>query len=457
MLVPAVIQAPAFAQSLTITPISNAEIEQLLRLRAETQHRATGMVIGIIRPSGSSVVAYGPPDGKAVRKMRGDTIFDIASLSKIFTDMLLAEAVVRGEAALDDPLAAYLPPGVAAPKFGDRSITLTDLATHTSGLPLRPINLDALPDATNKYAGYTLDQLYAGLPRYKLAWPPGTQFGYSNVGVALLGQALALRQKTTYAHLLRDRITAPLGLRDTRQGVDAASMDRLARGHDIDLKPIGPTDNGALNPAGGLKSTADDLLRFLGIFLDSSQGELPRAARLMLTIDRPGDDKDTRMALGWRRSVIGRETFYWSNGSGDGSRTFMGFNPARGVAVVALANAASAEGLDDIGRHVLDPALPVNRTVPPIHHQIGLPEIAMNRLLGTYQYSPDDKFVITRGLTGLIVDTGQGQFVIYPESSTHFFSKFGDLQYDFSRAVEGPPPSVVLHQDGKDYTYRRIP
>jgi len=448
---------PALAQPSAATPVSDAEIAQLLRFRADQQHQATGMVIGIIRPSGTSVVAYGPTDAKRARRLGGDTIFEVASLTKIATDLLLADAVGRGEAKLDDPLAAYVPAGVSVPSFESRAITLTDLAAHTSGLPLRPDNLDALPDAPNKYAGYTLGQLYAGLPDYKLTRPPGTQFQYSNVAVALLGQGLALRQHTTYAALLRARITGPLGMADTRLGIDRASADRLAQGHDIDLKPIGPTDDGSLDPAGGLKSTADDLLRFLAVFLDKGPGELPTAGRLMLTVDRPGDDKDTRMALGWRRSVSDGETYYWSNGSGDGSRTFMGFNPARGVAVVALANASSSEGLDDIGRHVLDPAYPVDRTIPPVHHQIRLSAAATDHFLGTYQYAPDDRFVVTRGVTGLIVGSSGGQFVIYPDAPTHFFAKVGDLQFDFAAAGSGPSPSVVLHQDGKSYIYKRVP
>jgi CubicO group peptidase (beta-lactamase class C family) len=445
------------AHPVRAAPVSDAEIARLLRFRAEMQHQATGMVVGVIRASGSSLVAYGPTDRKGARKMAGDTIFEIASLSKIFTDLLLADAVVRGQAALDDRLAAYVPAGVSVPEFEGAAIVLADLATHTSGLPLRPDNLDALPDAPDKYAGYTLDQLYAGLPNYKLTRPPGAKFEYSNVAVSLLGQGLALRQHTTYAELLHARITGPLGLADTRLGIDPAAGDRLAQGHDIDLKPVGPTDDGALDPAGGLKSTANDLLRFLGVFLDRGKGELPTAARLMLTVDRPGDDKDTRMVLGWRRAVIGGETFYWSNGSGDGSRTFMGFNPATGIAVVALADASSAEGLDDIGRHVLDPALPIDGAIPTVHHEIRLSATATDRLLGTYQYAPDDKFVIERGLTGLIVGNSQGQFVIYPETPTRFFAKIGDLVFDFAPAASGPSPSVVLRQDGQSLTYKRAP
>lgn len=439
-------------------PLGDAEIAQLLRFRAERQQRATGMVIGVLRPSGPSLVTYGPMGGKGARKIGGDTIFEIASLSKIFTDLLLADAVVRGEAALDDPLSAYAPPGVKVPQFEGRAITLTDLATHTSALPLRPNNLHALPDTPNKYAGYTLEQLYAGLPDYKLTRPPGSKFEYSNLGVSLLGQGLALKLHEPFPDLLRRRIIAPLGLADTRFGDDPAAARRRTQGHDVNLRPVGPTDDGALDPAGGLRSTANDLLKFLDLFVNGAgPGQLPAAAKLMLTIDRPGDDKDTRMALGWRRTDAHGETFYWSNGSGDGSRTFMGFNPARRVAVVALADTASGGGLDDIGRRILDPRQELGLDILPVHHAIALPAAALNRVLGAYQYAPDDRIEISRGVTGLILTSGPNQLVIYPQSPTRFFARVGsEVLLDFPTSGSAPAKALILHQDGKSFTYKRV-
>lgn len=333
-----------------------------------------------------------------------------------------------------------------------------DLATHTSGLPLRPNNLNAAPDAPNKYAGYTLNQLYAGLPDYPLAHPPGTQFEYSNLAFALLGHALARQAGEQFPDLLRRRVTAPLGLSDTQFDDDPAAAARRAQGHDMDLKPIGPTGNGALSPAGGLRSSANDLLRLLELFLSGTgPGDLPQAARSMLNLDRPGDGGDTRMALGWRRTVAHGETYYWSHGSSDGSRTFMGFNPERGVAVVALADASSGGGLDDIAWRVLDPAEPVDLKIVPRPRVVELPPAAIDRVLGTYRYAPDDEMTITRGVTGLIVTSGPGQFLIQPQSRTRFFAKAGpDLYLDFPGAASKPADRMVLHQDGKRFVYHRV-
>jgi serine-type D-Ala-D-Ala carboxypeptidase/endopeptidase len=448
--------APA-AKSAAALP-TDAEIERLIRFRIDRQRAATGIVVGVLRPSGASIVAYGAAGEPSGPRVAGDTIFEVASLTKIFTALLLADAAVRGEAGLDDPLQAYVPPGVVVPRFDGRQINLTDLATHTAGLPLRPNDLDAAPDSINKYAGYTLEQLYAGLPGYRLTRPPGAEFEYSNLGPSLLGHGLALHGRTTYVDLLRARITGPLGMADTRFGEDPAARARRSQGHDIDLKPIAPTSYGALDPAGGLRSTSRDLLRLLGLFVDGrGPGDLPRAARLMLSVDRPGDRAGTRMALGWRRTAAGGETFYWSNGSGDGSRAFMGFNPARRIGVVALANAASGLGVDDIGAHVIATGRPVSLAIPVVHHEISLTPEALDRFVGVYRYAPGDELAVVRGSKGgLLVGSGPSQFPVYPEGPNRFFAKVADIQLDFA-AGSGPPPSLVFHQDGQSYVYKRVP
>lgn len=438
--------------------IDDREIAKLVRFRIERQRAATSAVVGVLRPSGRSLVAYRSKRGPHAVEPGGDTIFEIASLTKVFTALLLADAVTRGDVRLDDPLSAFVPTGVKVPESDGRAITLADLATHTSGLPLRPTNLDAAPDAPDKYAGFSLERLYAGLPQYRLVRAPGSQFEYSNLAFALLGHALARQAHEPFPDLLRLRVTAPLGLADTGFEENPAAAGRRAQGHDLDLKPIGPAGDGALNPAGGLRSTANDLLRLLDLFLnDAGPPALTQAARFMLTLDRPGDGDDTRMTLGWRRTVAHGETCYWSHGSSDGSRTFMGFNPRRGVAVVALADAASGAGLDDIGWRVLDPLAAVDLKVVPRPPVVELPPAALDRVLGTYRYAPNDEMTITRGVTGLIVTAGSSQLLIQPASRTRFFAKSGgDLYFEFPGPASTPADRFVLHQDGKSFVYRRV-
>lgn len=457
---------PASARADAVGPASpaaatanDAEVERWLRFRIERQKLATGGVVAILRPSRRSLIAYGPNDSRQARRLAGDSVFEIASLSKVFTALLLADLVVRGEARLEDPLSGYVPPGVTVPKFEGAAITLADLATHTSGLPLRPGNLEGAPDRANKYAGYSFAQLYADLPSHTLTHVPGAQFRYSNLGVGLLGQGLARTTQEPFPDLLRRRVTGPLGLTDTQLGERPAWAGRRARGHDVDLKPVEASDDGVLSPAGGLRSTPNDLLRLLELFLTGvGPGELPAAARLMMEVDRPGDDADTRMALGWRRTTIHGETYYWSNGSGDGARAFMGFNPARKIGVVAIADAASGAGLDDIARRVLDPQQQVDLKVTPRRREAAVPPAALERAIGTYEYAAGDRIQISRGETGLIVTAGASQLLIVPESPTRFFSKYGgDILFEFPGSGRAPSPTLVLHQDGERFVYRRLP
>ena len=426
-------------------------LARFIRVRIARQRAATAIVVGALRPTGASVVAQGSTRrGAGAPAVGARSVFEIASLTKVFTALLLADAVTRGEAGLDDPLQAYLPAGVRAPTFDGRAVTLTDLATHTAGLPLRPIGLSAPPDAVNKYAGYSLDQLWSDVPRYRLDRAPGSRFEYSNVGFALLGQGLARRLGRPFPQLLRERITAPLGLADTRFGEDPAWGRRRATGHDIDLQPIGPTDFGALNPAGGLRATAHDLLRLLALFLNGDGPDaLVRASRLMLTVTRPGQDDRTQMALGWRRATAKGDTFFWSNGSGDGSRTFMGFNPARRLGVVALADAAG-RGVDDIGTAAIAPGQAVDLRAPVRHRQVRLSTPSLQRFLGRYRYAPGDEVEVTIGAFGLLVGSGPSQFPIYPQGPNSFFAKAADITVVFTG--EG----LVLQQDGKPFTYTRV-
>src|SRR5205085_8424519 len=109
------------------------------------------------------------------------TIFEIGSATKVFTSLLLADMVQRGQVALDDPVAKYLPPTVKMPERHGRSITLVDLATHTSGLPRLPTNMTPKNQA-NPYADYSVEQLYQFLSNYQLTRDVGSQYEYSNLG-----------------------------------------------------------------------------------------------------------------------------------------------------------------------------------------------------------------------------------------------------------------------------------
>src|SRR5208283_4407870 len=120
------------------------------------------------------------------RALDGDTVFEIGSITKVFTALLLADMAQRGEVALTDPVSKYLPKGVKMPGRNGHAIMLQDLATHTSGLPRLPSNMKP-KDFMNPYADYTPELLYQFLSSYELPRDPGSKWEYSNLGAGLLG------------------------------------------------------------------------------------------------------------------------------------------------------------------------------------------------------------------------------------------------------------------------------
>ena len=210
-------------QSLPV--LSDDEIREILVRRIDQQKQAVGIVVGVIEPNGRRVVAYGNLAKGDPRTADGDTIFEIGSITKVFTSLLLADMVNRKEVALDDPAAKYLPEGVKMPERSGKSITLHDLSTHTSGLPPLPLKPN---DSRNPYTGHSVDDLYEFLSGYTLPSDPGSEFGYSNLGAGLLGHVLAYRAGTDYERLIRSRITEPLGMPDTGITLSPSMNQRMA-------------------------------------------------------------------------------------------------------------------------------------------------------------------------------------------------------------------------------------
>ena len=196
--------------------------------------------MGVIEPAGRRVVAYGNLANGDRRTLDGDTIFEIGSISKVFTSLVLADMVSRKEVSLNDPAAKYLPEHVRMPERSGKPITLLDLATHSSGLPHVPSNLSA---------GYSVDNLYEFLCGYELPRDPGSEFEYSNLGAGLLGHLLACRAGTDYESLIRTRITRPLGMLNTGLTLSSSMKQRMATGHNGKLAPAANWNFPALLPA----------------------------------------------------------------------------------------------------------------------------------------------------------------------------------------------------------------
>jgi len=246
--------------------------------------------------------------------------------------------VLNGEVQLDDPISMVLPEGVAAPEYEGRSITLLDLATHTSGLPRWPTNND--PGIwSNPFADYTLDQMYGFLSGYRLTRAPGSTYEYSCYGFALLGNLLArVAGQADYEALLLDRIIHPLGMDSTRIELTPDMRSRLAPPHSSCSVETGYWDAPTLAGSGSILSTANDLLTFLAANMGITDSELRPAVQLANTPQRPGEMWTLAyIGLGWNVPGSGSGIHYHGGGH-FGYTSFLAWDSERQIGVVVLMN-----------------------------------------------------------------------------------------------------------------------
>ncbi|MDY0811306.1 serine hydrolase domain-containing protein [Kitasatospora purpeofusca] len=280
-----------------------------------------------------------------------DTLFEIGSVTKVFTSLALARLTLAGTVTLDDPLADVLadalPAGVTVPAKGSEPLALRHLATHTSGLPRLPAGmlLSSLlsPNKPDPYAHCTADSLLAGLGRTRLRAAPGRSFRYSNLGAGLLGLALAHRAGVGYGELVRREVCEPLGLADTVLEPDPEQTARLAPGHTPGGRPVPAWHLADLAGAGGLRSTAADLAVLLQAQLTGDAEDTPLGPAIALTREvRHRVNPVAWMHLGWLghrlHSRQGGHLQIWHNGGTGGYRSFIAFDPERQVGVIVLAN-----------------------------------------------------------------------------------------------------------------------
>jgi CubicO group peptidase (beta-lactamase class C family) len=309
----------------------------LLRKAVGARERVAGMIAVVVDEGGSTVVSHGS-SGVAGVALDGETVFEIMSITKVLTALVLADMVARGEVAFDDPVAHYLPPS-AALKARGRPITLLDLATYTSGLPNMPGNLPsdwyARPDPLGDYPPAKLDEFLSGyVPQYE----PGTHYRYANLGFGLLGNALARRAGKSYEELLIERVCNPLGLQHTRIALTGDMQKHLAQGHDLDLKPTTLWNFPALPGAGTVRTNAKDLTVFLKACMGLARTRLSASLARLRETRRATPLAGTDAALGWFISSNETEEVAWKSGLSGGCNTFVGFSPRRRRGAVVLSN-----------------------------------------------------------------------------------------------------------------------
>ena len=426
---------------------SDDEVRDILRERIDRAHQSVGIVAISFDSAREKIVTYGQ-SGSAVDQLDRDTVFEIGSITKVFTALLLTEMVTRGEVALDDPVSKFLPGTVKMPDRNGKQITLLDLATYTSGLPRIPDGIPASGD--NPYAAYTVEQLYAFLSSYTLHYDPGTHYEYSNLGFGLLGHALALRAGSSYEDLLVSRVCEPLGLRDTCISLSNSMRERLAQGHASNLKPASNWDIPTLAGAGALRSTASDLVKFVkATCLSGANAPLRSAIDMLLQTRRPTNLPNTEVGLGCFIRTGNKDEIIWKDGGTGGYASFAGFSTTLRSGAIVLSN--SINSVNDIGFRLTNPAYTIAQYPP---------EVAVDpAVLATYQgvYEMNPKFALTiRAEAGrlFVRGTGQPEFELFAEDQNRFFMRFVDAQGTFLRDKDGAVDRLLWHQNGR-YAYCR--
>ncbi len=427
------------------------EVRNILRDRVDRARLGIGIVASQFDSGRQKIAAYGRSGASNDRPLDGDTVFEIGSITKVFTALLLTEMVARGEVALDDPVSKYLPGNVKMPARDGRQITFLDLATYSSGLPRIP---DGIPSiGPNPYAAYTVEQLYAFLSSHALRFDPGTHYEYANLGFGLLGHVLALRAGTSYEDLVMSRVCAPLGLQDTRISLTASMRERLAQGHFSNLEPASNWDLPTLGGAGALRSTANDLLKFMkATCLTEAGAPLRPAIDLLLRTRRPTDIANMKVALGWFVASGNGDEIVWKDGMTGGYACYVGFSTRLRSGAVILSN--SANTTNDIGFHLTNAANKLAQYPP----EVTVDPAVLATYQGVYQLAPGFALAIrAEGERLFVRATGQAEFELFAEAENRFFLRIVDAQGTFLRGKDGTVDRLLWHQGGKYQYCPRVP
>ena len=436
---------PAASASVTLAEVAAAAVAE----RVDRCRKAWGVIAAIVDDSGVALIPHGRIASDSSRTPDAHTVFEIGCIVRVFDALLLSEMAERGEVALTDRVADYLPSGTLLPA-GAEAIALQHLAMQTSGLPGRRTSRAAESTAQ------TEDGLYHVLSKVVLTAEPGSLHEYSLIGTSLLRHALSRRAGLPYDRLMKTRVLDPLQMSSTGFGPSPETASRTAVGHNDRLHavPAHPTE---------FRSTANDLSLFLAACLGLRPSPLAPAIARMLSV-RYQIGAGIQAALGWNVETHGGDEMVCLEGVSWGFRAWIGYRTAVGRAAAICSNAAACGGVQDIGYHLLDSSYPLLTPDMPLMQPPSEPvvvELSVEELdarAGRYQLTPNVFVDVTCAGPQLYVEkTGMSRVPLYPESPTQFFCQDvdyfelpADTRLIFALAGDGTTTGVTLRQRGQD-------
>lgn len=424
-------------------------LDELVRERIAAADSPACVAVGLVGDTTEEAYACASGAGPAPSR---DTIFEIGSITKGLTGLLLADMVRKGEVSLDDPASKHARAGARLPTFEGREITLRDLATQTSSLPRLPPGF-APANARNPYADFDADALYAALARTTLSRPIGQKSEYSNFGFMWLSEMLARRGGKPYEALLKERVLDPLGMSDTAVTLSDSQRKRMATPHGPGYRPTPAWDiPGDLGGVGAVRSSLGDMLKLASALAGRRDTPLKDTIALALEPMRPAEMPGNATGYAWVTLERPGVRVYWHNGGTGGSHAMIAVNPRTRTAAVVLVD--SAASFDDLAFHLVEPALPMRRK----HVALPIDPATREQYAGTYQIAPsfklevyfEDERMMTRA-------TGQQAIEIAREGPDAFFTRGMEARLVFHRGDDGAIDSLTLHQGGRETRAPRLP
>lgn len=317
------------------------------------------LTIGVIQQDRHYIKGFGKLSGTQPSTPGAHTVYEIGSVTKILTGTVLAALVNEKTVLLEDSIRLYLPAEVISQlHFSIQSITLLQLATHTSGLPRLPASLlEAVDDPANPYSQYTVEKMYTDLEKVTLLNESGHHYEYSNLGMGLLGHLLSLKVSQPYEKLVKNIICQPLGMTDTTILLTPEQQRYLTPGHSSNGTLTSNWNFGAMAPAGAFRSTVKDLLTFLQANLHKTDTQVSSA--LARSQERCFEDNPIlHIGLAWHISTLWNgQVVYWHNGGTGGYFSFIGFDQENQTGAIVLSNYGDAfandASVDEMGVRIL--------------------------------------------------------------------------------------------------------
>ena len=426
------------------------KIESLVEPYLEAR-KFKGLSVGVIADGDTWTGNYGQVSDEKKTKPSSETIYEIGSISKVFTSLMLADAINSGEVMLDTRIGELMPEIKETKPV--KTITLKHLATHMSGLPKLPTNVSP-KEPENPYADYDRKKLVEYMKVAQLDAEPGENHEYSNVGAGLLGDLLAAQANQTYESLLKNRILNPLKMKDTTIALTDEQSMRLAPPFNSAMLPARTWDFDSLVGAGAIRSTTDDMIRFMQANLAPPKNAVGDAIELAWKQHLDAGKNHRGMGLGWQ--IAGDGSTRWHNGQTGGYQSMMLINRKINSGVVVLCNTSGSE-IDGLAGSIIQLLAGMDPNPRKFAKTTVVDKATVKRLAGKYQLAPQVIIEVVAKEDRLVVKlTGQTFLKVVPESDTVWNYTDVEAQLKFDLPNKGPAKKVTLLQNGQKMPAPRI-